>query len=106
MKHAPKAIQKLVRFLKIQSIQTHRVNVYPPKKKIQWLDGKSTINDFDEWILLKMRAFFFQLTIFGGEFFFQHNPSDKKANPTKLGERMGTFFWLKSSKMNVGRKSC
>ena len=91
MKHAPKAIQKLVRFLKIQSIQTHRVNVYPPKEKIQWLDGKSTINDFDEWILLKMRAFFPAYHFLGGVF-FQHNPSDKKANPTKLGERMGTFF--------------
>ena len=39
-------------------------------------------------------GFFFQLAIFSVELFFQHNPSDKNANPTKPGERMGTCFFV------------
>lgn len=48
MKHAPKAIQKLVRFFKHPVVSNTQGKRLPQKKTNQWLDGKSTMNDFDE----------------------------------------------------------
>ena len=94
--------QKLVRFFKHPVVSNTQGKRLPPQKKKRsngWMENPPWMTSMNgsywKWWHVFPACHFF------GVVFFHHNPSDKNANPTKLGERMRTFFWLKSSKWTL-----